>query len=72
MHGGHWFDSNNQNDLDKLLVWSEKAKNSKLYEIAVEVWTKGDLEKRDCAIKNNLNYIVLWTLEDINNFILTL
>ena len=72
MHGGHWFDSNNQDDLDKLLVWSEKAKNSKLYETAIYVWTKNDLEKRNCAIKNNLNYIVLWTLEDINNFILTL
>ena len=43
-----------------------------MYKVAITVWTKSDLEKRDYAIKNNLNYIVLWTLNDIDNFIKSL
>ena len=72
MHGMHWFNSNNKDDLNKLTVWKEKAKTSNMYKVAITVWTKSDLEKRDYAIKNNLNYIVLWTLNDIDNFIKSL
>ena len=72
MHAMHWFNSNNKDDLNKLTVWKEKAKTSSMYKVAITVWTKSDLEKRDYAIKNNLNYIVLWTLNDIDNFIKSL
>ena len=45
---------------------------SRLYVSAINTWTKADLIKRDVAIKNNLNYIVLWTLDDIYKYITTL
>jgi hypothetical protein len=72
MHGGHWFDDTNEDDLKILNKWKEKSKVSSIYKTAINVWTKSDIEKRNCAIKNNLNYIVLWNKTDIDNFISTL
>lgn len=71
MHGGHYFNKRRKADLEKLAIWESKISN-KLYKTAIEVWTKSDLYKRKIAKKNKLNYIVLWTLEDINNYIQTL
>lgn len=68
MHGGHYFNKSNKADLEKLKVWKSK-KSQKLYETAINVWTKSDLIKRKTAKKNKLNYIVLWTLKDIDNYI---
>ena len=68
-HGGHWFDSNNQNDLDILNLWINKSKEHSIYNSAVNVWSNVDLEKRNCAIKNNLNYAVIWNMNQFNNFI---
>lgn len=72
MHGSHWFDKNSNSDIATLNLWKEKAKTSKMYKVAINVWTKSDIEKRECAIKNNINYIVLWTLNDIDNYIKSL
>ena len=72
MHGGHWFDETNEDDLNILHIWESKINKSSMYKSAIAVWTKSDLEKRNMAIKNNLNYIVLWTLDDINNYIKSL
>ena len=58
MHGGHWFDADNPDDLERLQFWLSSPKPS--YERAVYVWTVNDLEKRDMAKKCNLNYIVFW------------
>lgn len=70
MHGGHWFDATNQADLDKLAFWKERSnKNTSQYKTAINVWTKSDIEKRNIAIKNHLNYIVLWNKTDIDNFL---
>lgn len=32
-------------------------------------WKVRDVEKRKCAIKNNLNYVVLFTITEINDFL---
>lgn len=61
-HGGHFFDSNNTNDLEKLTKW--KDKNTKFYDIAIKVWTIYDPQKLETAKKNNLNYFVCWTEEE--------
>ena len=66
-HGGHWFDKNNKNDLQLLAKW--KKKNSPQYKTAINVWTKLDVNKRQTALKNKINYIVLWNKQDIINFI---
>lgn len=68
-HGFHFYDSNNIDDRLRLNMLIERSKTSGYYKSAINVWTIVDLEKRDCAIKNNLNYIVLWNKEDINNFL---
>ena len=69
MHGFHWFNSNNKEDLNKLNKWKEKAKQGhKQYKAAVKVWSTSDLAKKNAAEKNNLNYIVLWNNEDIIKF----
>lgn len=67
-HGRHFFDKNNNDDLIILDKWKEKSKMSKFYKTAINVWTKYDVKKYECAIKNKLNYIVLWNLNDIKQF----
>ena len=69
MHGGHFFNENDQNDINRLNLWIEKAKNNSIYQRAIDCWTKYDLERKDCAIKNNLNYVVLWNKTDIDEWI---
>lgn len=65
-HGNHWFNKNNLEDINKLNEWKEKAKNSKYYKNAIETWTKRDTRKLETSIKNNLNYIIFWSEDDIN------
>jgi hypothetical protein len=64
-HGKKPFDSNDMIDLAKLGYWQEKSKNSKFYKHAIKTWTVSDLEKRNIAAKNNLNYLVFWSLKDL-------
>ena len=71
MHGGHYFDKNNKEDLNLLELWKAKSYN-RLYQSAIDTWTKYDLIKRDIANEHNLNYIVLWNLNDIQNYIKSL
>ena len=59
-HGCCWFDSANDDALNLLSVWQEKAKNSEYYENAVSVWSDKDVQKRYMAEQHHLNYIVLW------------
>ena len=63
-HGGHWFDSSSLDDILILNRWS--SKNSDYYNDAILTWTKRDLNKRDIAIKNNLNYLVFWDCDLID------
>ena len=68
-HGHHWFSSNDA-DEEILHIWQEKAEDgSKYYKNAVEVWTERDIFKRDTAKNNNLNYVVLWNKEDIEDWL---
>lgn len=68
-HGGHRFDYNNIEDHNKLDVWKEKAKTSKYYRNAIYTWTILDVEKYNTAIKNKLNYIIFWNIQDCLDFI---
>lgn len=62
-HGGHPFDPNNEDDIEKANCWKEKG--SKLYLNNYNVWTIRDPLKREIAKKNNLNLIEVFTT-DIN------
>ena len=66
-HGGHPFNENNQEDIDKLNLW--KSKNTKYYNVAIKVWTDLDVRKRTIAKNNNLNYKEFWNLNEAKQFI---
>ena len=66
-HGGHPFDENNQEDIDKLNLW--KSKNTKYYQNAINTWTNLDVRKRIIAKNNNLNYKEFWNLNEAKQFI---
>ena len=68
-HGGHLFDENNINDLNILNKWKEKIINHKYYKTAIYVWTNLDKEKYNIAIKNKLNYLIFYNLNEFNNWI---
>ncbi len=59
-HGGKPYDQNDKECQEKLSYWREKAKTSKFYENAIKTWTERDVVKRETAIKNNLNYEVIY------------
>lgn len=64
-HGGHPFNSNNQEDQLLLLHWRNKAKISDFYKNAIKTWTERDVEKLQTAKKNNLNYRVYYTEDEL-------
>lgn len=66
VHGGHIF--NKRKDKQKLEKWQEKVKTSNYYKVALKTWTIKDPNKLKTAKKNNLNYILLWSLEDIDKW----
>jgi hypothetical protein len=57
-HGYHWYDV--ENDANICKKWKAKSEDSTYYANALEVFTKRDVEKRECARVNNLNYVTLW------------
>lgn len=61
-HGGHFFDSTNKEDIEKLNTWKEK--NNAFFNRAIEVWTESDPKKLQTAIENDLNYLVCWSEEE--------
>lgn len=68
-HGKHFFNELDKNDIEILNKWKEKAKQGhKQYKNAINVWTVKDKAKHECAIKNNLNYIVIWTYDELINY----
>ena len=66
-HNTHWFDANSKRDLqivnsyyeNMVRIESETGKKSR-YRKYIETWTVKDLEKRQCAEKHKLNYLVFW------------
>lgn len=57
-HGYHWYDA--EKDVAVCAKWKAKSKDSMYYANALEVFTKRDVEKRETARVNNLNYVTLW------------
>ena len=58
------YDKNNREHQKVLSIWQEKAKNSKFYEIAINVWTIRDPLKREIARKINLNWLEFFTMDE--------
>jgi hypothetical protein len=63
------FDSTNQKHIEVLNIWKEKGKKSKFFRNAVYCWTELDVRKLEAFKKNNLNYKIFWTLEEVKDWI---
>lgn len=62
LHGGHFFNENNSEDIAKLDNWKAKK-------IDTTIWTVKDIIKRGFAIRNKLNYLALWSEKELIDFI---
>lgn len=65
-HGGHPYKNDNE---DNKIIEMWKSKNSKYYINAIECWTKRDVNKRNIAKQNNLNYIEFWNINELYTWI---
>ena len=61
-HHTHPYDPNDIEDQKKVEEW--KSKHSRYYDLAIRCWTVSDPKKRATAMKNNLYYKEVWTLEE--------
>lgn len=66
-HYSHWFNPDSEQDQQVLQSWVEnmhrlEAQNGKKsrYRKYIDTWTGSDVLKRECARKNQLNYLVFW------------
>ena len=66
-HGGHIFNKDNNDDIEKLNKW--KQKNTKFYNNAIDVWTKRDQLKIKTAKDNNLNYKTFYSLDELKQYL---
>lgn len=71
-HGEHPYNKNNIDDTKKLKLWEDKAKQSKFFQNAINVWTVTDPLKQQFALKNNLNYKTFYSCSEIYEYINTL
>lgn len=69
-HGGHFFNPDDEQDLNTLNLW--KTKNTPYYNAAIRNWTVSDRKKKQYALKHDLNYVVVWNKKQFNSFILDL
>ena len=58
-----------EEDNIKLNKWKEK--NTKFYNNAINIWTIRDVNKRNMAKQNKLNYIEFWDLNELKNWLNT-
>lgn len=59
-HNTHWFDEHNLDDINDKNKFIEKYGDR-----WGSVWWESDVRKRQTAILNNLNYVVLWNEKDV-------
>lgn len=65
-HGGHFFNPNNAQDAEKLKLM--QSKYGKYYNNAIITWTVRDAAKHSAAITNSLNYLVFWSINEVERY----
>ena len=65
-HGKHPFDPNSNEDLQLIEYYKNKYGEDCQ---PITIWSIKDVEKRECAKRNNLNFKEVWSLEDGKNFV---
>ncbi len=70
-HGKHPFNINSKEDISILNMLKDKYENSKhpFYLYAIKTWTKYDVNKRNKAKEENLNFHEFWNIEEAKQFI---
>ena len=63
-HGKHLFNPNNEEDIKTLNIWHNKAKQSNFFKNAIITWTVRDVNKVEYIEKNNLNFIIFYSLKE--------
>ena len=71
-HGYMPYDPENEECKEQLNEWLERSQTSDYYKNAIETWTIRDVNKLKIAKENKLNYVMLYTEQDIKNFFNTL
>ena len=65
-HHIHPYNENDENDILEKKFMEHKSEYSNFYKTALNVWTKKDVQKRNEAIENNLNYLEIYPYIDLN------
>lgn len=72
-HGFHPFNKDNKEDIDRLNILKEKYRefyeNHGYDHQIIDIWTKRDVEKRNCAKKNKLNYIEFFNFKEFKEWL---
>ena len=66
-HGGHPFNQTNEDDIKLLNKW--KTKNTEYFNNAINTWSNLDVNKRNTAKKNKLNYLEFYSLDEVEKWI---
>lgn len=65
-HQNHAFDANNDSDIAILNNW--KQRKEKIFKNAIKTWTVSDVNKRETAKKNHLNYLEFFNMDEFNGW----
>lgn len=65
-HQDHAFDANNDSDIAILNDW--KRRKEKIFKNAIKTWTASDVNKRETAKKNHLNYLEFFNMNEFNRW----
>ena len=68
-HGKHPYNMNLEEDNSILNIWKEKSKEYPMYLSAIKTWTINDVNKRNKAKENHLNFKEVWNLDEGKEFI---
>ena len=73
-HGPEQFNKNNIEHLEKVSILKQKnmehkTPNKNLYFAIIKCWTELDVEKRNTAKRNNLNYKEFWNIEQLKEWL---
>lgn len=67
-HGGKPYNPEDEDCKEKLKYWESKSENSQFYRNAIHTWTIRDVNKRNIAKENNLNYLVFYSEAEFDNW----
>ena len=75
LHGSHPFNLNDPKDQEVVKIWEEKAKEinfkgnlKNYYKMAIDIWTKKDVMKRELAKENYLNFKEFFNMKQFLNW----